>query len=190
MKPTKRLMRVLPATLLAAASVPWTGGAARGLGAPTSPMLLSFNEIGATMALVGIALMVAEAFLPSFGVVGVSGIAAFAVGLLMLFDTPIPSFGLPWPVVIAAAVVGLAALLFAAVLVWRAHLRTVVTGEPALIGSTGRVVSWHGAHGRVHVRGETWRARSDQPITAGNLVRVVTRDDLVIIVTPLPPSSP
>jgi membrane-bound serine protease (ClpP class) len=34
------------------------------------------------------AMLVAEAFLPSFGVVGVGGIVAFVLGSLLLFDTP------------------------------------------------------------------------------------------------------
>jgi membrane-bound serine protease (ClpP class) len=150
---------------------------------------LPISEVGLGLILLGFALMVVEAFLPSFGVVGVSGIAAFFVGLLLVFDAPIPDFGLPWPAVILAAVVGLALLLLAVLLIWRAHQRNVVTGEPALIGLTGRVVRWHGHRGTVHVRGEEWQAQSNATLSPGEGVRVAARNELLLIVEPVLSSS-
>lgn len=43
--------------------------------------------------------MAAEAFLPSFGILGLGGLAAFVAGALMLIDTELPGYGIPhaWP---------------------------------------------------------------------------------------------
>jgi membrane-bound serine protease (ClpP class) len=186
-----RPVRWFPAALLAATLLLLGGAATQGAtDAVVRPAFPPVSEVGTALVLLGLALMVAEAFLPSFGVVGVTGIAALSVGLLLIFDTPMPDLGLPWPAIVAIAVAALAVLLFAFLLIWRAYRRPVVTGEPALIERTGHVVSWHGNHGQVHVHGENWRAQSDTHLKAGQTVRVVARDELVLIVAPLLSSSP
>lgn len=59
--------------------------------------LLPVSFAGVALILLGITFMIAEAFLPSFGVVGFGGIVAFVVGALILIDTDAPGFGIPWP---------------------------------------------------------------------------------------------
>ena len=39
--------------------------------------------------------MIAEAFLPSYGSLGIGGIIAFVIGAVMLIDTDVPGFGIP-----------------------------------------------------------------------------------------------
>ena len=43
--------------------------------------------------------MVAEAFLPAFGSLGIGGVIAFVVGSVMLIDTDVPGFGVPLPLI-------------------------------------------------------------------------------------------
>ena len=57
-----------------------------------------------TLAL-GVTFMVAEAFLPSFGVVGFGGIVAFVVGAVILMDTDAPGFGIPLGLIVGVATV-------------------------------------------------------------------------------------
>ena len=52
----------------------------------TAFSVLPVNYAGLALLLFGIALMVAEAFMPGFGIAGLGGIAAFALGALFLFD--------------------------------------------------------------------------------------------------------
>ena len=54
--------------------------------AAVSLSVLPVNYAGLALLLLGIALMVAEAFLPSFGIAGIGGVVAFALGALFLFD--------------------------------------------------------------------------------------------------------
>jgi membrane-bound serine protease (ClpP class) len=128
--------------------------------------------------------MVAEAFLPSFGIVGIGGIVAFAIGSLLMFDAGVPGFAVAWPVVVAATIASAAFLLLGLGVGWRAHRRAVVTGEPALIGRIGRVVNWSGGCGQVHVHGENWHAESDAGLSPGDSVRVVARKELTLVIEP------
>jgi membrane-bound serine protease (ClpP class) len=71
--------------------------------------MLPVNFAGLGLILLGIALLVAEAFLPSFGVVGLGGIAAFVIGAVLLFDGEMPGFGIP-PLLIGVLAAAAAAL--------------------------------------------------------------------------------
>ena len=74
--------------------------------------ILPVNFAGLALIILGIALMIGEAYAPSFGALGVGGIAAFVFGAVMMFDSDIPGFGIS-----IAFVLGLA-IVFAALLIW------------------------------------------------------------------------
>jgi membrane-bound serine protease (ClpP class) len=148
----------------------------------TALAVLPVNYAGLALLLFGVALMVAEAFTPGFGIAGLGGIAAFAIGALFLFDpaqSDIP-IAVSWPVVAGMAV--LSAGFFAGVMGFalRARRRPVRTGAEQMIGSTGEVVSWTETTGRIHVNGELWEARSRQSLAKGQRVRVVGRAGLTL----------
>ena len=152
--------------------------------------LLPINYAGAGLLLLGMAMMLAEAFLPSFGVIGIGGIAAFVIGSLLLFRGEAPGFELSWSVVIAAAVVSAGFLMIAIAAVLRAHRRTVAIGDAALIGKAAQVTRWDNDEGEVQVRGERWRATAAAPLTPGQRVRVVDRRNLTLAVEPETTISP
>jgi membrane-bound serine protease (ClpP class) len=151
--------------------------------------LLPVSYAGAGLLLLGVALMVAEAFLPTFGVVGIGGIAAFVIGSVLLFRGEVPGFQISWQLVAVSTVTSAAFLIIALGAAWRAHRRPVVTGDMSLRGSTGHVIRWDGAEGEVHVNGERWRAElagstASAPAAPGARVRVVDRRGLTLIVEP------
>jgi membrane-bound serine protease (ClpP class) len=146
--------------------------------------LLPVSYAGAGLLLVGIALMVAEAFIGSFGIIGIGGLVAFVVGSIFLFDNSVPGFSLSWPVIATATAVSAAFFLLAIGAAWRAHRRTAVTGDAALLGSAGKVVTWADGRGLIQMPGERWQARADAPLAPGQRVRVVARNDLTLIVVP------
>ena len=151
---------------------------------------LPINYAGAVFVLLGVAMLVAEAFLPSFGALGIGGVVAFALGSLFMFRSA-PGFTLsPW-VVVTATAASVALLLMVVTVAFRAHRRKVVSGAPAMIGSTGKVLSWSASRGgTIQVHGERWQARSDIDLGKGDTVRVIERDDLVLVVEPVPPAEP
>jgi membrane-bound serine protease (ClpP class) len=59
-------------------------------------------------------------------------------------------------------------------------------GVETLIGATGRVVADCRPDGTVRVKGEIWRARCDEGAGMGTRVRVTGREELLLIVEPLP----
>ena len=63
--------------------------------------------------------MVAEAFAPSFGVLGLGGVVAFVIGALMLIDTDVPGFGVPLALIVAARRRGQRAVVLLGRAAWR-----------------------------------------------------------------------
>ena len=62
--------------------------------------LLPVNYAGLALALLGLGLMIAEAFVPAFGAFVLGGAASFIIGSLMMFDAP--GLRLPLGVIIGA----------------------------------------------------------------------------------------
>ncbi|MFW5832553.1 MAG: NfeD family protein [Pseudomonadota bacterium] len=148
--------------------------------------LLPIDYVGAGLILFGIALMIAEAFAPSFGILGIGGAVAFVLGSVMLIDTEVPAFTLsPW--VIGISTVATAGLMIGVLtMALRAHRRATVTGREGLIGQAGRVVRWADGHGIVHVAGENWRAHGPADLAPERPVIVAAVDDLVLTVNAKP----
>jgi membrane-bound serine protease (ClpP class) len=149
------------------------------------------NYAGLALVLFGLMLMVAEAFLPSFGIVGFGGIVAFVAGALMLIDTDVPGFGIP-PVLIGTLGLASALLLIGtARLALATRRRPVTSGAAALIGATARVESVARAGGRegwIRIEGELWQAASGLPLSQSQTVRVVGRKGLTLEVVPVEPT--
>ena len=146
--------------------------------------LLPINYAGAALVLLGIGLMVAEAHIGSFGVIGVAGIVAFVNGAIMMFPSGAPGFSLSLPVVAAATIMTAALFLLVLTMLLRSRRRPVVTGKEGLLGTEGETVAWDGGEGRVLVNGEIWRARAQRPLEKGDRVRVIDREGLVLVVEP------
>jgi membrane-bound serine protease (ClpP class) len=146
--------------------------------------LLPVNYAGIGLIGLGIALLFAEAFTPTHGVLGVSGTVAFALGAIFLFEGDIPGFTLSPAVIVAATGVGAGLALLAGAAAVRSHGRPVVTGNATLIGRSGEVLNWSAAQGEVHIHGERWRARALAPLAPGQRVRVVGREGLTLVVEP------
>lgn len=145
---------------------------------------LPVNYAGAGLMLLGIGLMIAEAFTPSLGILGIGGVIAFALGATILIDTDIPDFRIAWEVIGGLAAVSLLFTVVVARLALGARRRTVVSGREQMIGACGVVQDWSGGKGHVFVHSERWNAVSDAPVHAGEPVRVVEFDGLLLRVEP------
>lgn len=152
--------------------------------------LLPISYAGMGLLILGIGLMVAEAFAPSFGILGIGGIVAFALGSLFLFKE-VPGFEISLPVVLTATGLSFAFLVLVLAVGIRAHRHRTVSGAEAMIGEPGKVLAWAGGGGDVHVHGERWQARaassSAGPFAPGTRVRVTGRDRLTLLVEPEKP---
>lgn len=146
--------------------------------------VLPVNYAGLGLIILGIAFIVAEAFVGGFGVLGVSGTIAFVMGSIMLWDTDTPGFQIdPW-LIGAVALLSAGFIMLVIQLALKARQRPVVSGAEELIGSRGEVIEAFDSVVRVRVHSEDWQARSDVPLRTGQKVRVTAREGLTLIVRP------
>ena len=146
--------------------------------------VLPVNYVGLALILLGVVLMIAEAFAPSFGVMGVGGLVAFVFGSIMLMDIDVPGYGVNQGIIAGIAAGGGAILALTLYLLWRARQAPVVTGEQTLIGHTVEVLEPIENEGWGWVAGERWRVRSRIPLKPGDRPRVAAMDGLTLIVEP------
>jgi len=146
--------------------------------------ILSVNYAGLALVVVGTAMIIAEFFFPTYGSLGIGGIIAFVVGSLILFDTDVPGLSVGRPLIAAIATVG--ALMVGGIVFMgtRAMRHPVATGAEGMIGASAEVVADFTGKGRVRYGGELWNARSDRPLRAGELARIVKVEGLTLWVEP------
>ncbi|ASY60155.1 MULTISPECIES: NfeD family protein [Sinorhizobium] len=142
--------------------------------------VLPVSYAGIGLIILGVALLVAEAHAPSFGVLGLGGGVAIVLGAAILFDTDVPGLQVSWPVLGGVAIASLAFSLIVARLAFVSRRHKVATGAEQMIGIFGKVDSWAGANGYVIAHGERWRAVSSDPLGPGEDVMVVGRDGLTL----------
>jgi membrane-bound serine protease (ClpP class) len=147
--------------------------------------ILSVNYAGLALVAIGVGMIVAEFFFPTFGSLGLGGLIAFVVGSLILFDTDIPGMNIALPVIAAVATAGGLVIVAMAWLASRSLRRPVVTGVQAMIGENGEVLDEFGGKGRIRYGGEIWNARSASSLQAGQTVRITRVDGLTLWVEPV-----
>ena len=146
--------------------------------------ILSVNYAGLALVVLGIGMMVAEFFFPTYGSLGVGGLIAFVVGSLILFDSDVPGMGVGRPLIAAFATAGGLTVAGIIYLAGRSLRRPVVTGTRGMIGASAEVIADFDGQGRVRYGGELWQARSDTPLRAGQLARIVRVEGLTLHVEP------
>lgn len=147
--------------------------------------VLPVNYAGLALILIGIAFMVAELFVSSFGALGIGGVIAFVIGSVILFDTGVNGYTVSIPLI--GAMASLSAGLFMGIL-WlalRIHRRPAVSGREQMIGSLGEALEDFSGIGQVHAHGESWQAYSEVSLKRGERVRVIGLQGLTLIVEPV-----
>ena len=142
--------------------------------------LLPVDYAGLALLGLGLALMAAEAVTPSFGVLGLGGAAAFALGATILVDTDVAAYQVS-PYAIAGAA-GLSLLILTLVLgaVWRTRGAAERSGAAAMVGREARVLDWSDGQGHVFAEGERWTARGPAGLAEGDRVEIAALDGLTL----------
>jgi membrane-bound serine protease (ClpP class) len=152
--------------------------------------VLPVNYAGLGLLIFGLALMTAEAFVPSFGILGISGFISFILAATLLFDSDVPGFHISLPVILVTAITSGGLLIFLLAYVWKTHRRPVITGNQGLIGKEGRVVTWSGGSGYVQLGGERWKAHSEENLKPDDCIQVKERIGLEVRVKKTTQSTP
>lgn len=149
--------------------------------------VLPVNYVGLALIIVGFALIVAEVFIPSFGALGIGGVAAFIFGSIMMFDSGIPGYGVSKIFVSSFAVIVGGLLFLMVTFILKLQRRGAVSGTGSIIGGTGTALQSFTGSGKIWLEGETWSAMSSQPIEKDQQVRVRAIDGLTLLVDPADP---
>lgn len=129
---------------------------------------LPTNYAGFALIFVALALFVAEAFVPSFGLLSLVGVTSLLLGSLFLIDSAADfmqiSLGVMLPVIAATAFL----FLFLVGLALKAKRQRSPVGPEGLIGQLVEVQEGN----KVLVMGEIWDIDSDRPVPVGTKVKV------------------
>ncbi len=142
----------------------------------------------AALALIafGIALLILEVKVTSYGALALGGVISLVLGSMMLIDSPQAELQVPlrFIVPVVATVAGL--ILFLVTLGVRAQRTPAATGVDGMINETGRALTAiePGGVGRVQTHGEIWTATAREPVIAGQSVRVTEVKGLLLTVAP------
>lgn len=154
--------------------------------------VLSVNYAGLGLVLLGLGLMVAEAFAPSFGILGLGGLVAFVVGSIILMDGTHQEIS--WPIIGGTAAVAGGFMLWTMMRFISLHKHLAATGRDQMLGAEARVTETFQQaqgepfyRGKVFLHGEIWRAASEVPMNRGDLARVIRTEGLEVQVEPRSP---
>jgi membrane-bound serine protease (ClpP class) len=142
--------------------------------------ILPFSWIGLLLVFVGLALIVAEVFITSFGLLFVAGIGCFLLGGSMVFEQPdLSDLSVSFWSVLVPVVVGLGG--FTALVVFavgRTFLLAQTSGVDEMIGLVGQSSTRIDPEGKIFVRGEYWNVAAEEPIEPGEPVEVIAVENL------------
>ncbi|MBN1378041.1 MAG: nodulation protein NfeD [Gammaproteobacteria bacterium] len=144
--------------------------------------ILPVNYAGLGLMILGILFMVAEAFSPSFGMLGIGGIVAFTVGSVMLLDEE--GYSISLPMIFGNAIISAVFFIWVVGMIMRIRRRPSVSGKEALVGAMAEATIDFESEGYVRILGEDWKAISDTPIQKGQKVSIKAVDGLVVKVEP------
>ncbi|SEO27026.1 membrane-bound serine protease (ClpP class) [Salinihabitans flavidus] len=147
--------------------------------------LLPLNWAGVGLILLGLGLIVAEAFAPSFGILGIGGTVALVMGAVILVDTDVEGIAVSEPLIAATAVAGVVVTYIVVYLTAGSFRARIVSGSEELVDAEARVTDWQGDTGHVWLHGERWKARGPRDLAPDDRVRVSKVTGLVVEVKPL-----
>jgi len=139
---------------------------------------LPFSYAGLALLALGVIFIILEVNVVSYGMLTLAGLVCFVLGSLLLFRGPIPEMRLSLWFVLPVALVFVGLMAFLVHMVVQTHRGRVLTGRAGMITEIGEAMADFdpGAQGQVFVRGEIWKARSDESIRQGDAVAVVEID--------------
>jgi membrane-bound serine protease (ClpP class) len=142
--------------------------------------ILPINYAGLALIVLGVTFMIAEAFVPSFGALGIGGVIAFVVGSVILMDEE--GMRISLPLIGSTALVSAGFFLWVMSRLYTMSRKKVITGAEEMIGIIGEAMEDFTDQGRVWVRGESWQAQSSAPVKKGQKIRVTAKDGLLLII--------
>lgn len=145
--------------------------------------VMPINYAGLALIILGMAFMVAEAFMPSFGILGIGGLLAFVAGSIMLWDDP--DLNISIPLVLGTGIFVAVFSIWVLRRLWRLRGVKPSIGHEEMIDMIGEARESFERSGRIYVHSEIWTAESTAPVREGQKVRVTALEGLRLKVEPL-----
>jgi len=147
--------------------------------------LLPVNYVGFSLLLLGIAFMIIEVMISSFGILGIGGIVAFVTGSILLLDINSPGYQIAWSLIAGMTVFTIVFFLMLITLAINAMRKKVVTGREALVGNSGVVIDILDSNlYQVRIEGEIWKAVCPEKLYRGQKIKIRGLTGLILQVEP------
>lgn len=147
--------------------------------------MLPVNYAGIALILLGIAFMVGETFVPSFGTLGIGGLIAFVIGSIILIDSDTPDYTIAPSLIGGFALISIVFFLWTINMLVRIRSRRVMSGREEMIGEEGQCLSNEDGNLRVYVHSEAWNAQAPVDIAPGQRIKVTGINGLLLKIEPL-----
>ncbi|MDK2791810.1 MAG: hypothetical protein PWQ25_673 [Deferribacteres bacterium] len=145
--------------------------------------IIPLNYMALLLILAGIALLIMEIFIPSFGLLTFASVVSLVFGMKLLFDKE-GNMGIGVSSMMIAVVVSI--ILLIALIIGRLVLKDFKkkpeTGMEKLINMTGTVKVWNDKKGKIFLNGEFWDAVSEDTLSVGDTVQVTNYKDMTLYV--------
>src|SRR5690606_19125301 len=125
---------------------------------------LPISYAGLGLILLGLAFLISEAFIPSFGILGIGGAVAFVIGSVILFDTETAAFRVSLELITGLAIVSALLLLGLVTMLLRTRRQPASSGADRMIGRSGEAMYDFKGRGQIRIDGEIWNAHSEVPL--------------------------
>jgi membrane-bound serine protease (ClpP class) len=140
--------------------------------------MLPINYAGLLLILLALGFFLAEIKIHSAGLLTVGGVASMFLGSLMLIQSPAPFLRVSYRVIIPAVLTTAAFFMFAVGAGLRAQMRKPTTGSEGLVGERGVAETDIDRTGQAFIHGAIWTVSSDDRISKGEAVEVVSIEGL------------
>lgn len=137
---------------------------------------LPVNYAGLLLIALAILFFIAEIKVASYGVLSIGGVISLTLGSIMLFEDVAVSLKLMMPTIVLVG----GFFVIVAALAFRAFRSRPMGGTEGMIGEIGLTREALDPEGLVFVHGEYWHAVADEPLRAGEKIRVERVDGLVL----------
>jgi membrane-bound serine protease (ClpP class) len=151
--------------------------------------LLPVNYAGLLLILLGVGLITAELFAPSFGILGIGGLVSMGIGFVILIDSEAPGMDVPVGFIIGFSLTSALVIFVTGYLLRKALRMRRPDAAHATEGRNAIAMEAFDQTGPVRLDGEIWRATTNAPVSAGQNVRIIEQDGLTLRVEPLPNDS-
>ena len=142
--------------------------------------ILPINYSGLALIFLGILFLTGEAFIPSFGSLGIGGIIAFGVGSLILMEED--SLQISLFLIAGTTVISAVCILWLTRRIYTLRNTKIKTGAEALIGMTGEAICDFDGSGRIWLLGESWQVKTAGRVRKGEEVKIIARHGLELTV--------